>query len=64
MATKRRETEKYNSVVPVEDYEHQAAKRTNNPPAGLAHLDLEETPVRTFAYDPHIDPHLDWAGKK
>jgi adenine-specific DNA-methyltransferase len=64
MASKRRETEKYNSVVPVEDYEHQAAKRTNNPPAGLAHLDLEETPVRTFAYDPHIDPHLDWAGKK
>lgn len=54
---------KANKVKPVEDYEHDAAKRTNNPPAALAHLDREETPVRTLAYDPHLDPQLVWAGK-
>lgn len=39
--------------------------RTNNPPAGLAHLDRDETPTRTvkYAYDPHLDPVLTWAGK-
>ena len=50
-------------VVPVEDYEHLDSTRLNNPPAGLAHLDREETPVRTLAYDPHLDPQLVWAGK-
>jgi adenine-specific DNA-methyltransferase len=59
----RKQTEKFNSVTPVEDYEHQTAKRTNNPPAGLAHLDREETPTRIFSYDPHLDPQLDWTGK-
>jgi len=52
-----------NKTIPVGDYEHSAAKRTNNPPSGLAHLDRDETPVRTLAYDPHLDPQLDWAGK-
>jgi adenine-specific DNA-methyltransferase len=59
----RRENQKFNSVVPVEDYEHQDSKRTNNPPAGLAHLDREETPIRNFSYDPHVDPQLIWTGK-
>jgi adenine-specific DNA-methyltransferase len=50
-------------VVPVEDYEHQDAKRVNNPPAGLAHLDRERTPTKTLGYDAHLDPQLVWAGK-
>jgi adenine-specific DNA-methyltransferase len=54
---------KENRVVPVEDYEHQDASRLNNPPAGLAHLDREETPVRGLSYDPHLDPQMVWAGK-
>ena len=49
--------------IPVEDYEYREARRSNNPPAGLAHLDREETPVRTLTYDPHLDPQLEWAGK-
>lgn len=49
--------------VPVEDYEHSGAKRTNNPPAGLAHLDREETPTKSLTYDPHLDPQMLWAGK-
>jgi len=50
-------------VVAVEDYEHSMATRTNNPPAGLAHLDRDETPVKMLSYDPHLDPQLIWAGK-
>ena len=52
-----------NREIPVEDYEHSGARRTNNPPAGLAHLDREETPTKTLTYDPHLDPQLVWAGK-
>ena len=54
-----------NKTIPVDDYEHTAAKRTNNPPAGLAHLDRDETPTRRIKYefDPHLDPVLTWAGK-
>ena len=61
MATRR--TTKADKVVPVEDYEHPDSTRVNNPPAGLAHLDRDETPVRTLSYDPHLDPQMVWAGK-
>lgn len=61
MAT--RKSKDANKTVPVGDYEHSEAKRTNNPPSGLAHLDREETPVRTLAYDPHMDPQMQWAGR-
>ena len=54
---------KEDRVLPIEDYEHTEASRLNNPPAGLAHLDREETPSRTLSYDPHLDPQLVWAGK-
>lgn len=59
----KRRSKDVNRIVPVEDYEHRDAKRTNNPPAGLAHLDRDETPTRTLSYDPHLDPQLVWAGK-
>jgi adenine-specific DNA-methyltransferase len=52
-----------NKIIPVEDYEHSGAKRTNNPPVGLAHLDRDETPVKKLTYDAHLDPQLVWAGK-
>ena len=63
MAPRKSQADKLNKVVPVEDYEHSGAMRTNNPPAGLAHLDRDETPTRTLSYDPHLDPQLVWAGK-
>jgi len=50
-------------TAPVNDYEHSLARRTNNPTAGLAHLDREATPTHTLSFDPHIDPQLQWAGK-
>ena len=49
--------------VPVEGYEHSDATRTNNPPAGLAHLDRDETPSVAYSYDPNLDPQLNWTGK-
>ena len=60
---KRTRAAKVDKVVPVADYEHTEARRTNNPPAGLAHLDREATPVKTLSYDAHLDPQLTWAGK-
>lgn len=59
----RRTRSDANRMIPVDDYEHAAAKRTNNPPAGLAHLDRAETPTYLLNYDPHLDPQLIWAGK-
>jgi adenine-specific DNA-methyltransferase len=60
----RRTRSDANRTIPVDDYEHVAAKRTNNPPVGLAHLDRAETPTHTLKYDPHLDPQLVWAGKR
>jgi adenine-specific DNA-methyltransferase len=61
---RRRRGDQENRVIPVADYEHPLARRTNNPPAGLAHLDRDETPVRTYSYDAHLDPQLVWSGKR
>src|ERR1700683_3489572 len=64
MAAARRKPDE-NRMVPVAGYVHTAARRTNNPPAGLAHLDRDVTPTRaiSYQYDPHLDPVLEWAGK-
>jgi adenine-specific DNA-methyltransferase len=49
----------------IEQYEHKDKKRVNNPPVGLvtAHSDNGGFRQKTYAYDPHIDPQLQWAGK-
>jgi adenine-specific DNA-methyltransferase len=49
---------------PVEQYEHKGKTRPNNPPVGLvdAQSDAAEG-KQTYAYDPHLDPTLQWAGK-
>lgn len=49
----------------IEAYEHKDKSRANNPPVGLVTPDTapEETTRRTYAYDPHLDPQLHWAGK-
>lgn len=50
---------------PLEQYEHKDKKRLNNPPVGLvdARTDNGGQKKRSYAYDPHIDPQLQWAGK-
>lgn len=47
----------------VGDYRHADASRTNIPEAGLATQDRTPTDRVTYAYDPHLDPQLVWAGK-
>lgn len=46
----------------VEAYTHDDKKRTNNPPVGMAQHDKAEEKVKTYQFDPHLDPTLQWAG--
>lgn len=51
---------------PIESYEHKDKQRVNNPPVGLVTPETDpETgqTKKTYAYDPHLDPQLVWAGK-
>lgn len=50
---------------PIESYEHRDKRRVNNPPVGLVTPDTDPDAgaKRTYAYDPHLDPQLQWAGK-
>jgi adenine-specific DNA-methyltransferase len=50
---------------PIEQYAHPDKQRVNNPPVGLVtpSTDPPETKKKTYAYDPHLDPQLVWAGK-
>lgn len=50
------------SATEVHDYRHDAT-RLNNPEAGLGRYETAPTPTRSWAYDPHQDPQLVWAGK-
>jgi adenine-specific DNA-methyltransferase len=49
----------------VEQYKHKDKERLNNPPAGLVtpETDPDAGQKKTYAYDPHLDPQLVWAGK-
>src|SRR3712207_1242302 len=49
---------------PGEAYEHAEKEGLNNPPVGL--VTPESAPdegAKRYAYDPHLDPQLVWAGK-
>jgi len=49
---------------PIESYRHADKERVNNPPVGLVTPDTDpDAGPRTYAYDPHLDPQLQWAGK-
>ena len=45
---------------PIEQYDHKGKERCNNPPVDLVTPDSGK---KTYAYDPHLDPALVWAGK-
>ena len=47
----------------IEAYDHADKKRANNPPIGLAKKERVAEQMTQYAFDPHIDPTLDWAGK-
>ena len=49
---------------PIESYDHRDKDRLNNPPVGLVTPETDrDAGRRTYAYDPHLDPQLQWAGK-
>jgi len=48
----------------IETYTHDDVKRTNNPAAAMAQYDTATETRVTYSFDPHLDPTLDWAGKK
>src|SRR6266545_5149733 len=49
---------------PIEQYDHKGKKRVNNPPVGLVTPTTDkDAGKKTYAYDPHLDPQLVWAGK-
>lgn len=49
---------------PIQNYVHSDKERLNNPPVGLVTPDTDkEAGKRAYAFDPHLDPQLQWAGK-
>ena len=54
----------YQAKRPIESYDHRDKDRINNPPVGLVTPDTDRDAGRkSYAYDPHLDPQLQWAGK-
>ena len=55
---------KKDTQKPIEHYTHTDKERVNNLPVGLVtpKTDPEKGEKRTYQYDPHLDPQLQWAG--
>ncbi len=48
----------------IQQYDHKGKDRVNNPPVGLVTPQTDKDGAKkTYAYDPHLDPQLVWAGK-
>ncbi len=59
MARRKRKTRKE-----ITNYAHTDEQRVNNPPVGLVTPDTDkDAGKKSYAYDPHLDPQLVWAGK-
>jgi adenine-specific DNA-methyltransferase len=61
--TRKKHTE---TKRPIEAYEHRDKQRVNNPPVGLVTPETDPDAgqkKKRYAYDPHLDPQLVWAGK-
>ena len=59
MARRKRKTRKE-----ITNYAHADEQRVNNPPVGLVTPDTDrDAGKKGYAYDPHLDPQLVWAGK-
>ena len=60
----RRKRTRHTEPNSVRDFRHEEARRKNNPPAGIAPTyEVRERQTKQYAYDPHLDPQLVWAGK-
>ena len=50
---------------PIDQYDHKGKKRVNNPPVGLVTTETDkETGKKKYAYDPHIDPALQFDSER
>ncbi len=48
----------------IETYIHPEAQRPNNPPVGLVTPGTDkDSAKKTYSYDPHLEPSLQWGGK-
>jgi len=48
----------------IKQYIHSDHKRRNNPPVGLVTSQTDQlNGKKTYQFDPHLDPQLQWAGK-
>ena len=48
----------------IENYAHTGRERANNPPVGLVTPETDrDAGAAAYAYDPHLEPQLNWAGK-
>ena len=49
----------------VKQYTHDEQKRLNNPPVGLVTAETDHlNGKKTYQFDPHLNPQLQWAGKE
>ena len=64
MARKKSIVDDGSNLRDIETYLHKDKSRKNNPKAGLAAYDKADDTVKTYSFDPHLTPTLDWAGKK
>jgi adenine-specific DNA-methyltransferase len=55
------DTSKHNQI---NAYTYSEYDRANISPAGMAQYDKVASPEAKYEYDTHIDPSLQWAGKK
>jgi adenine-specific DNA-methyltransferase len=63
LIARKKQTE---SKRPITSYEHRDKQRVNNPPVGLVTPETDPDAgqkKKRYAYDPHLDPQLVWAGK-
>ena len=64
MPRRVKEISSHHTKKPIEQYDHKDKKRANNPPVGLVKPETDpDMPAKKYAYDPHLDPQLVWAGK-
>lgn len=64
MAKGKKKTKTSVNKKPIEQYEHKDKDRSNNPPVGLVTPDTDkDSGKKTYRYDPHLDPQLQWTGK-
>lgn len=63
MARPRKQLTDADKMRDIDYYEHDDKKRANNPPVGMAQHDKAEEKLKTYQFDPHLDPTLQWAGK-